>query len=252
MKFYYYKILNIKNGNFYIGITTDYQKRWKEHLRNLRNHTHPNYKIQKDFDIFGEDSFSFSIIDEKDTTKEKGYEYEYKLIQENNATSSYNICEGGLINPVYSPQVVKKLKETHQQKYDDILQYSFDGKQFHLKQEYKGIRDACRETDCDLRGIQNAIKKAQAHHGFYWVKASQKDEWLQTFLKRHRCCVAKLNEESLQIEDSALTIREFAEKYQTTYDKIYRSLCQNNRCERKYKFIRISAEDFAKLNHLSL
>lgn len=27
MKFYYYKITNIKNGSFYIGITTDPKKR---------------------------------------------------------------------------------------------------------------------------------------------------------------------------------------------------------------------------------
>ena len=29
MKFYYYKITNIENGSFYIGITTDYTKREK-------------------------------------------------------------------------------------------------------------------------------------------------------------------------------------------------------------------------------
>ena len=40
MKFYYYKISNIKNGSFYIGITTDYIKRKKQHFNNLKNKSH--------------------------------------------------------------------------------------------------------------------------------------------------------------------------------------------------------------------
>ena len=55
-----------------------------------------------------------------------------------------------------------------------------------------------------------------------------------------------------KIEDSALTLTEFAKKYNTTYNRIYSSIRQNNRCERKYKFIRITAEEFAEINNLSL
>lgn len=40
MKFYYYKITNIENGSFYIGITTDYEKRKKQHLYQLEQGTH--------------------------------------------------------------------------------------------------------------------------------------------------------------------------------------------------------------------
>lgn len=32
MKFYYYKITNIKNGRFYIGITTNPKEREHQHL----------------------------------------------------------------------------------------------------------------------------------------------------------------------------------------------------------------------------
>lgn len=38
----------------------------------------------------------------------------------------------------------------------------------------------------------------------------------------------------------------------TTYDKIYHSLKRGDRCERKYKFIRITANQFAEINNLSL
>lgn len=252
MRFYYYKITNIKNGSFYIGITTDYIKRKKQHFNKLKNHTHPNYKMQKDFDEYGEENFNFEIIEELEGTEEEGYEHEYSLIQEYKATEYYNILEGGKINPVYSPQVIKKLKETHQAKYDNILQYSFDGKHFTLINCYNGIREASRETGADFRAIQNVLKNTQSHHNFYWVKEHEKEEWLKNFLNRFTCCIAKINEETNEIEDTALTIQEFASKYNTTYQKIYASIRQNNRCERKYKFIRITAKQFAEINNLSL
>jgi group I intron endonuclease len=252
MKFYYYKITNIKNGRFYIGITTDFNKRKTQHFKQLRGNYHDNYKMQKDFNKFGEDSFRMDIIDELEGTEEEGYAYEYILIQKTNATSSYNISEGGKINPVYCPQVIEKLKKTHQSKYPNILQYSFDGHNFKLEHIWFGIRDASRSGEYDFRAIQNSTKTTQAHHEYFWVKEGEQEQWLEKFLKRHTCCVAKINEQTEEIEDTALTIKDFANKYNTTYDRIYLSIRQNQRCERKYKFIRITAETFAEINNLSL
>lgn len=252
MKFYYYKITNTENGSFYIGITTDYEKRRKQHFYQLEKGTHQNYKMLKDYQQFGSTKFTFEIIDELEGSKEEGYEHEYQLIQQFEATKSYNILEGGKLNPVYSPQVVEKLKKTHQEKYADILQYTFDGKSFRLVARHKGIREAARNTGADFRAIQNSIKTGNAHHDYYWVKDGEQDNWLETFLKRFNLCVAKVNEQTSEIEDTALTIRAFAEKYNTTYQKIYASIIQNNRCERKYKFIRITAKQFAEINKISL
>lgn len=252
MKFYYYKITNIENGSFYIGITTDFKKRKRQHFSNLKNRTHPNYKMQNDYDQYGESAFKIEIIDEFEGTNDDAYFKEYELIQEMKATDSYNILEGGHLNPVYSSQVIEKLKKSHQAKYDDILQYEFDGHNFHLIGQYNGIRDAARKTEGDYRAIQNSLSSSQSHHNYYWVRASEKEKWLKTFLNRHNFCVAKINETTQEIEDTALTITEFAKKYNTTYSKIYSSIRQNNRCERKYKFIRITADEFAEINKLSL
>ena len=252
MKFYYYKISNIKNGGFYIGITTDFEKRKKQHLHNLEGKMHPNYKMQKDYEEYGKDAFIFEVIDTFEGEEKEAYEKEFNLIQKLKATQSYNILEGGKLNPVYSPQVIGKLKQTHQSKYDNILQYSFDGKNFKLENVFQGIRDASRSGEFDFRAIQNSLKSTQAHHEYYWVKEGEKEDWLKRFLKRHECCVAKINELTNEIEDTALTIKEFAEKYNTTYNKIYHSLKRGDRCERKYKFIRITAEQFAEINNLSL
>ena len=45
MKFYYYKITNVENGSFYIGVTTDYIKREKQHFSQLESQKHLNYKM---------------------------------------------------------------------------------------------------------------------------------------------------------------------------------------------------------------
>lgn len=252
MKFYYYKIINIKNGSFYIGITTNYQKREKQHFSMLENQAHPNYKMQKDYDLYGRTAFIFEVIDEYDGDVEDAYSKEYEIIQKEHATNSYNILEGGKLNPVYCPQVLEKIKRSHQEKYDNILQYSFNGKQFELVAIYGSIRDAAKNTDSDFRAIQKCLRNAQSHHNYYWVYQNNKEGWLKTFLSRFKCAVAKINEATEEIEDTALTIQEFADKYNTTYDRIYASLRQNNRCERKYKFIRITANQFAEINNLSL
>ena len=252
MKFYYYKINNIENGSFYIGITTDYIKREKQHFDMLRRNAHPNYKLQADYNKYGKEKFIFSVIDSYEGNEQDAYQKEYDLIQFTNATQFYNILEGGHLNPVYTSQVLEKIKKSHQEKYDNILQYEFDGKHFTLIKIYGSIRDAAKLTGCDFRAIQNSLKTTQAHHNYYWVKENEKEKWLNVFLKRHTCCVAKINEQTKEIEDTALTIKEFAERYNTTYNKIYHSLKRGDRCERKYKFIRITANQFAEINNLSL
>ena len=141
MIFYYYKITNIKNGSFYVGITTDPSKRRTQHFNELKNNRHCNYKMQKDYNKFGEQVFVFEVIETlKTESKEEAYQHEYNLIQNLQATSSYNILEGGNLNPVYSEQVIEKIKKTHQGKYDNVLQYRFENNSFVLENVYNGLR----------------------------------------------------------------------------------------------------------------
>lgn len=64
-----YKITNIKNNKVYIGESIDIRKRWLEHLEELKNNKHINYKLQKDYNIFGKENFKFEIIDICDIEK---------------------------------------------------------------------------------------------------------------------------------------------------------------------------------------
>ena len=65
-----YQIVNSVNNKIYIGQTTRGELRWKDHLRDLRRNRHPNHKLQVDFDKFGEEVFSWSIIEEHPKDKD--------------------------------------------------------------------------------------------------------------------------------------------------------------------------------------
>jgi hypothetical protein len=59
-----YQIVNSVNNKIYIGETTRGELRWKDHLKNLRGNYHGNPKLQADFDKFGEEVFTWRIIEE--------------------------------------------------------------------------------------------------------------------------------------------------------------------------------------------
>ena len=61
-----YMIRNDRNEKFYIGSSMDIQKRISNHLYNLRSNNHHSYKMQNDFNDFGENAFSFYVLQEID------------------------------------------------------------------------------------------------------------------------------------------------------------------------------------------
>lgn len=75
-----YMILNIENNKMYIGSTVDSEKRFRSHLNGLRGQYHENRKIQKDFNIYGEECFRFITLCETVSIEER-LEIEESLIQ---------------------------------------------------------------------------------------------------------------------------------------------------------------------------
>ena len=65
-----YQIVNSVNNKVYIGETLQGELRWKKHLTALRGNYHDNHKLQADFDKFGEEVFSWSIIQEYPKNKD--------------------------------------------------------------------------------------------------------------------------------------------------------------------------------------
>ena len=59
-----YKITNKENYSVYIGESLDIDNRWKEHIRSLNSNSHHCYKLQEDWNEFGEEYFVFEILEE--------------------------------------------------------------------------------------------------------------------------------------------------------------------------------------------
>lgn len=59
-----YKILNKTTGKFYIGSSNNVKRRWKEHINDLnKNKSHSIY-LQRAWNKYGEDNFTFEILEE--------------------------------------------------------------------------------------------------------------------------------------------------------------------------------------------
>lgn len=48
----------------YIGSSTDIERRWIDHKRQLSNNTHKNAKLQLAWDAYGDESFIFEVLEE--------------------------------------------------------------------------------------------------------------------------------------------------------------------------------------------
>ena len=57
-----YKIYCKENNRTYIGSSNNIERRFKEHISNLKNNRHINNYLQNSWNKYGEDSFSFTII----------------------------------------------------------------------------------------------------------------------------------------------------------------------------------------------
>jgi len=58
-----YRILCVLTGKFYIGSATDIPARWHNHRLALRGGRHKNPHLQAAWNLYGEDSFAFTILE---------------------------------------------------------------------------------------------------------------------------------------------------------------------------------------------
>ena len=94
-----YSITNWLTGERYIGESVEIETRWCVHKKELNTQTHGNYKLQKAWNEYGEETFDFEVIEE--VVMPDGYKYKkFKLnilllIRENYYINKYNSIEAG-------------------------------------------------------------------------------------------------------------------------------------------------------------
>lgn len=116
-----YKIINKVDGKFYIGSSKDILKRWDKHLKDLRKHKHHSIKLQEAYDTYGEESFTYEIVEEiqciDKSHRKKLYEREQFWIDSLNAKENgYNIADSKfgdmLTHHPKREQIIEKITNT--------------------------------------------------------------------------------------------------------------------------------------------
>lgn len=95
-----YCIENIYTHKKYIGYTRNcFGDRFDNHLNQLRHNIHKSTEMQNDYNIYGEDSFVFSVIeniDKNTSNPEEFYDKEkYYISLYNTVENGYNTSTGG-------------------------------------------------------------------------------------------------------------------------------------------------------------
>lgn len=78
-----YRIKNLINGKVYVGETISNKRRWMMHKSQLRGGYHGNHYLQEEYDKYGEEVFTFEILEEleNDTSKDEMLDRESYHIQ---------------------------------------------------------------------------------------------------------------------------------------------------------------------------
>jgi group I intron endonuclease len=106
-----YRILNKVTGVSYVGCSKNLKARWKEHKISLEKKKHHNIHLQRAWDKYGEENFTWEIFLECNSEKLMFIE-EVNLIS--NTELTYNIAEGGLGG--------NKIKSLSEERYGEYLE----------------------------------------------------------------------------------------------------------------------------------
>jgi len=87
---------NLVNGKRYIGQGANLNRRYKRHLRELRNGKSPNKAFQRAWDKYGEENFKYYILEECSIEELDDKEIYYiNLLESHCSKHGYNISFGG-------------------------------------------------------------------------------------------------------------------------------------------------------------
>ena len=85
-----YKIVNKQNNKYYIGSSSNVEKRWYVHKTRLKNNNHPNKYLQAAWNKYGEESFLF-VIEKCNISEDTLLAEEQKFLNTCNKELVYNL-----------------------------------------------------------------------------------------------------------------------------------------------------------------
>lgn len=183
MTFNYYHIVNKVNNKTYIGITDrEPSKRFREHKGLLMKNVHYNYKLQEDWNLYGEENFLFKVVETLECENiEIGYQREAEIISSSDK-ELYNIAIGGRINPMYSEEIRNKMIQTKQNSVPDVFQLEeIEENVFRIISRFSSQKEIQKLLGYNQGNIGRAIKAHTKSKGYYWITEKQletfEEEW---------------------------------------------------------------------------
>lgn len=255
MTFNYYQIKNLINNKIYIGITElPVEKRFQQHIKKLKNKTHPNYFLQPDWEKYGENNFEFSLIESMDfDSLEEGYYHEYELIQ-NTTEELYNIQPGGMVNPIKNPISYDKMVKTKQAQVPNIYALEeISENVFKIAEIYPSQKAAGRShKEWSQANIQRALKGHYKSYGYFWIEEkeiiTELKNWRPTRLKMTPTARLDDNDNIIEVHHNART---FEKIYNYRTGTISASICHKTKSH-GYKYKYISEEEYYQYYPITL
>lgn len=121
--YYIYEIYNKVTGRKYIGQTINYQNRYKTHMSNLKKGIHSERLMQRDYILYGEDSFDYRLLDFAETYSEVIQKEKHYMI----------------INRTYEEERGYNSQDSYFNKYQSTKQPVNSQNYFYQKAKDKGI-----------------------------------------------------------------------------------------------------------------
>ena len=148
-----YKITNQKNGLVYIGQTVQtFKRRMRSHISHLQAGTHHNELLQRAYNKYGIDAFSFEIVEtcDKDILDERE-RYWIKFYDSTNRSRGYNFESGGSVLKKHSPETIQKFiyssrgenNKLTKEQVVEIKKSIINGSSFKEISERYGVTNSC-------------------------------------------------------------------------------------------------------------
>jgi group I intron endonuclease len=106
-----YFIRNLINGKVYVGCTTDFATRTKNHITDLQANSHHNKPLQEDWNEYDESDFEFHLVESCHPDDIYEVEKKYIKVMYDEQNMCYNVATQKQINSLISPtgMVVQKI-----------------------------------------------------------------------------------------------------------------------------------------------
>lgn len=160
-----YKIIDLKSLKFYIGSAVNFKERKRIHLRDLNANKHHSIKLQRSWNKYGKDNFSFEILEILTDKNLLLVREQYWLdLLKPFGKQGFNVCKnaGNMLGFKHSIKTKKLLSNVQK---TPILQYSKEGK---FIKKWDSAKDASIHYNTIYNNIINGKDKNCLRVGFLW------------------------------------------------------------------------------------